>query len=148
LIAAESGCHDLVLELLDPSQSDMVVGGCENALVVAIEKGHADIVDELLKRYIHPRALHIAAAYCRAELILTLQQALKQELSVSQEDSSECTPFHSASESGNVSVVVSIMEATKKTSGELSLGELVNAVDGEGKTALHKASRFGHVDVI
>ncbi|GAW22631.1 hypothetical protein ANO14919_121730 [Xylariales sp. No.14919] len=139
-IAAGVGCSDLVAKLLDPNRPGMPVRSASNALAIAIENGHADLVDETLKQATHGEALHIAASHGRVELF----RILKGRPCLTIEGSSEYTTLQNAAESGNASVVEEIL----RDYDEPQAASLVNAIGGLGETALHEASRFGHIDVM
>lgn len=139
-IATETGCSELVTKLLSPSSLGMALGIDSNALSVAIEQGHADLVRGSLKRAIHPQALHIAASHGRVELFPTLTARPWSTT----KGSHEYTPLHNASESGNIGSVEEILQHCD----ESHKIEAVNHTGGSGETALHEASRYGHVDVI
>eukprot|EP00262_Sarcandra_glabra_P014640 TRINITY_DN431_c0_g2_i1.p1 TRINITY_DN431_c0_g2~~TRINITY_DN431_c0_g2_i1.p1 ORF type:complete len:584 (+),score=83.75 TRINITY_DN431_c0_g2_i1:178-1929(+) len=119
----------------------------ETALYIAAEKGHLDVVNELLKHSSKETvsrknrlgfdALHIAACEGRhaiVQVLLNHDPGLSKTLTPS-----NATPLISASTRGHIEVV---RELLSKDSSLLEISR------SNGKNALHLAARRGHVEIV
>ncbi|XP_034704486.1 ankyrin repeat-containing protein ITN1 isoform X2 [Vitis riparia] len=119
----------------------------ETALFTAAEKGHIDVVKELLK-YSNREGisrknrsqfgpLHIAAAqghHAIVQVLLDYDPELSKTIGPS-----NATPLVSAASRGHTAVVIELL------SKDCSLLEIAKS---NGKNALHLAARQGHVDIV
>ncbi|KAM6569139.1 hypothetical protein CsatB_017124 [Cannabis sativa] len=119
----------------------------ETALFIAAEKGHLEVVKELMQHVtkegisIKNRSgfdpLHIAASQGHKEIVeVLLDYDPKLSKTIGQ---SNTTPLISAASKGHVSVVRELL------SKDSSITEISRS---NGKNALHLASRQGHVDIV
>ncbi|KAG5253123.1 hypothetical protein OIU77_017633 [Salix suchowensis] len=119
----------------------------ETALYVASERGHVDIVKELIKYYdsglasLRARngydAFHIAAKQGDLEIVEVLL-GVNPDLLLTF-DSSNTTALHSAASQGHVEVVKFLLEKGSA---------LAMIAKSNGKTALHSAARNGHLEIL
>ncbi|KAH9187374.1 hypothetical protein AeNC1_010650, partial [Aphanomyces euteiches] len=113
------------------------------ALYWASERGHLDVVQELLARGasvdaaddIGRTALHLASWNGHLNIV---QELLTRGASVDAAGNFGWTALHLASSNGHLDVVKQL----------LARGASVDAADFNGETALHAASENGHLDVI
>eukprot|EP00262_Sarcandra_glabra_P014639 TRINITY_DN431_c0_g1_i1.p1 TRINITY_DN431_c0_g1~~TRINITY_DN431_c0_g1_i1.p1 ORF type:complete len:584 (+),score=79.05 TRINITY_DN431_c0_g1_i1:245-1996(+) len=119
----------------------------ETALLVAAERGHVEVVDELLKYSSKESilrknrsgfdALHIAANHGHQAIVQVL---LNHDPRLSRTFSpSQATPLISAASRGHTDVVIELL------SKDSSLLEISRS---NGKNALHFSARQGHVDIV
>ncbi|KAG6470423.1 hypothetical protein ZIOFF_071496 [Zingiber officinale] len=119
----------------------------ETALYVAAEKGHVEVVREILKVSDIQSAgikanssydsFHIAAKQGHLEVLRDLLQCFPALAMTT--NSLTSTAFDTAATQGHVDIVNLLLET------DASLAKIAR---NNGKTALHSAARFGHVDVV
>jgi ankyrin repeat protein len=136
-VAASFGLTDIVSNLLtndlnqdkDPYQLGM-------ALDLAVEKGHLEIVDQLLNaRAVGKDTACIAARTGHVEV---LKRLLRENPDYGVEDEAGCTLLHSAARRGHLSIAKWLLKK----------GADVTAADTQGNTPLHHAAAGGHVKVL
>uniref|UniRef100_A0A6N2LNY4 PGG domain-containing protein n=1 Tax=Salix viminalis TaxID=40686 RepID=A0A6N2LNY4_SALVM len=146
---ARDGNLELVMEMIADNLGEAAGVGSvnqagETALYVASERGHVDIVKELIKYYdsglasLRARngydAFHIAAKQEIVEVLMGVNPDLSLTF-----DSSNTTALHSAASQGHVEVVKFLLEKGSA---------LAMIAKSNGKTALHSAARNGHLEIL
>jgi len=126
-IAAEKGCENLVLILLEKSKPGHE--SLTNALEAAVRNGDQAMVLHLVAFGATSHlASHLAASFGHQHLLPVFRKSFDVDVPL----------LHVACESGYLQTVQALINA----------GAEVNAPGSDGKTPLHIASQFGHVNII
>ena len=152
--AARKGHIEAVQLLLDRgADPNIAVSGDGNALIVASAAGHIDIVRMLLKRGANPNTavigdgnpLIMAAREGHANIVTLL---LDQGANIDQVVSGDENALISASGAGRLNVVRLLVERRADINARVWVEPNRWRTDGEWRTALSEARRYGHQDVV
>ena len=145
-LASQAGCLDIVCHLINQKLCD-INSQCLNgdsALHIACKAGNLEIVEfltcnpdcnfEVLNRA-SDRAIHEASRSNNFEIVSHL---IGKGCAMNMEGENGCTPLHYACERGKLNLVEAL---TNNPSG-------VEICDHFNERAIHKAAKFGHVDIV
>lgn len=152
--AARGGNADVVMDvlpLLDPAVINRRTPQGRTILMQAAIKGHANVVDAMLKSPIYSKkavnmtdekgatAFILAAFFGQVNVIRVMLQLL-DETAINMWDKHKCTALMSAAMEGRAEVVAEMLKFDKVVLG-------ANIADTEGKTAAMLAREAGHIEI-